>query len=625
MMQNQKDNLENLNGDTEKMPGVSIISLANKGDYSDLKLKEFVLMSSSGTTTHSSSATENTTTTPLGRRESIENQTQQTTQPVQDSNRQELSSSQQQLRTSRNPSVPQRRTADDFRFGKSIGEGSFSTVYLAEDIHTRKEYAIKVCDKQHIIREHKQEYIKREREVLNLLSNCPGFVNLYCTFQDTRNLYFVMTYAKNGDLLPYINKVGSFDLDCTKFYAAELVLAMEQMHCKGVIHRDLKPENILLDEAMHILIADFGSSKIIPGAQGKLLRNADSTTPTTTPNSAHTRDDDSSSNVTRRRKNSFVGTAQYVSPEILNGQPTSRATDLWALGCIIYQMISGLPPFRGATEYLIFQKVLKVEMTFPEGFDKVAEDLVQKLIRLRPSERIGITDTGSTYDSIRSHPFFESICWDTIRTQCSPPIYPYLPGLESDTDQRRQYRVPEYIEPGLGDEQLRRLIGIEIGTSESINSIQEISRSSTEDDVTGGGGGNQNEPKTILDISDSERGRRLDEQTKSNKWHPFADGELILKQGFVNKRKGLFARKRMLLLTTGPRLIYIDPVQMVKKGEIPWSCELKVEPKNFKIFFVHTPNRTYYLDDPEGFALSWCKAINEVRHKTYKIDITDTN
>lgn len=75
----------------------------------------------------------------------------------------------------------------------------------------------------------------------------------------------------------------------------------------------------------------------------------------------------------------------------------------------------------------------------------------------------------------------------------------------------------------------------------------------------------------------------------------------------------------MLLLCTGPRLIYIDPQTMLKKGEIPWSPELRVEPKNFKIFFVHTPNRTYYLEDPEGYALSWCKAIDEVRYKTYKI------
>lgn len=75
---------------------------------------------------------------------------------------------------------------------------------------------------------------------------------------------------------------------------------------------------------------------------------------------------------------------------------------------------------------------------------------------------------------------------------------------------------------------------------------------------------------------------------RNDKWHQFVDGEVILKQGFVNKRKGLFARKRMLLLTTGPRLVYVDPVQMVKKGEIPWSAELRVEIKNFKMFFVHT-------------------------------------
>lgn len=92
----------------------------------------------------------------------------------------------------------------------------------------------------------------------------------------------------------------------------------------------------------------------------------------------------------------------------------------------------------------------------------------------------------------------------------------------------------------------------------------------------------------ILDISDSEKARRLEEQAKTNMWHPFADGELIVKQGFINKRKGLFARRRMLLLTTGPRLIYIDPTPMVKKGEIPWTSDLKVEPKNFKVFFVHT-------------------------------------
>uniref|UniRef100_A0A1B0DBI9 3-phosphoinositide-dependent protein kinase 1 n=1 Tax=Phlebotomus papatasi TaxID=29031 RepID=A0A1B0DBI9_PHLPP len=117
-------------------------------------------------------------------------------------------------------------------------------------------------------------------------------------------------------------------------------------------------------------------------------------------------------------------------------------------------------------------------------------------------------------------------------------------------------------------------------------------------------------------LSEAEKQQRLESQ-KTDKWNQFVEGELILKKGYVHKRKGLFARKRMLLLTTGPRLFYIDPVQMVKKGEIPWSAELRVESKNFKIFFVHTPNRTYYLEDPEGYALDWCSAIENVRNSTY--------
>lgn len=89
-------------------------------------------------------------------------------------------------------------------------------------------------------------------------------------------------------------------------------------------------------------------------------------------------------------------------------------------------------------------------------------------------------------------------------------------------------------------------------------------------------------------IPDTTDARRRQEEKNLDKWMKFVEGETIIKHGFVNKRKGLFARKRMLLLTTGPRLFYIDPVQMVKKGEIPWSPEIRVEPKNFKIFFVHT-------------------------------------
>lgn len=305
---------------------------------------------------------------------------------------------------------------------------------------------VKVCEKQLIIREKKERYVKREREVMHMLSDTEGFVSLLCTFQDTRNLYFVMTLAKNGDLLPYINKVGSFDIDCTQFYAAELILAIEHMHCKGVVHRDLKPENILLDERMHTLIADFGSARIL--VQDEVNGDADFES--------------------RKRTNSFVGTAHYVSPEILKGDQLTKAADLWALGCIIYQMISGLPPFRAGSEYLIFQKILDRDLQFPDGFDGLAADLVQRLIQIEPVKRLGARDQFDIYKSIRNHEFFSGIDWETIREQTPPAIHPYLPGLDGIGEEvHGDYRVPEHIEPGLGDEQLRRLLELELGTSNS--------------------------------------------------------------------------------------------------------------------------------------------------------------
>ncbi|XP_053954577.1 3-phosphoinositide-dependent protein kinase 1 isoform X2 [Anastrepha ludens] len=527
--------------------------------------------------------------------------------------------------------TPPKKSPNDYIFGKYIGEGSFSNVYLAVDVHTKREYAIKVCEKRHILREDKQEYVRREREAMHMMTNVPGFVNLSCTFQDRRSLYFVMTYAKNGDLLPYINKVGSFDVDCTRHYVAELVLACEQMHRRNVVHRDLKPENILLDEDMHTLIADFGSAKIFKPDERSSVASTCVNVPSTLtrssrfPNRSDEDEDDDAEDTNdtgsdedrthsgrpgryynRRRKGSFVGTAQYVSPEVLQNGPISPAADLWALGCIVYQMISGLPPFRGSNDYVIFKEILACDLDFPQGFDKDAEDLVRKLLKVKPEERLGAQDGGGSYVSIRSHPFFNGIDFGTVRQQTPPPIYPYLPGVSKDEDFRSQYCMPENLEPGLDDKQLTRLLGIELGTSLGGGDCKQNGREIEKKTVI----------KNIYDISDAEKQKRL-EQQKSDKWHIFADNEVILKKGYINKRKGLFARKRMLLLTTGPRLIYIDPVQMVKKGEIPWSAELRVEPKNFKIFFVHTPNRTYYLDDPDGYSLEWVDSIERMRKLVY--------
>ncbi|KAL6442208.1 hypothetical protein ACFW04_002467 [Cataglyphis niger] len=526
-----------------------------------------------------------------------------------------------------------KRTPKDFIFGKVIGEGSFSTVYLAKDIHTSKEYAIKVCEKRHILKEKKSEYVKREKDVLNMLADAKhSFVRLFCTFQDSERLYFVLSYAKNGELLPYINKVGSFDIECTKFYSAEILRGLEYLHGLGIIHRDLKPENILLDEKMHVLITDFGSAKILDDPETVLTK-------TTTTASDGDPDAQQQQQYRRERRGSFVGTAQYVSPELLTDKTASRASDLWALGCIVYQMVAGLPPFRSRSEYMIFQKILKLEYEIPDGFCELAKSLVSQLLVLEPTQRLGALDEhGAGYPSIRAHPFFKGVDFETLHEQTPPPIYPYLPGTSEHEELRSQYRVPDNLEPGLDDKQLTRLLGLGIGedtdddddvttnttgveqsvvskpVSKTITAAVKPIRRRINNNIDGGA--------KIADLTPEQIRMRLEKQRATNQWDTFVEGNLILKQGFINKRKGLFTRRRMLLLTTGPHLYYIDPINMVLKGEIPWSPELRVEPKNFKIFFVHTPNRTYYLEDPEGFALEWCRAIEEMRVHCYGLQET---
>lgn len=290
---------------------------------------------------------------------------------------------------------PKKRAPHDFDFFETIGEGSYSTVTHAREKSTGKEFAIKILNKKHIIKEKKVKYVNVEKAVLNKIHNHPLIVRLYYTFQDSYSLYFVLDLAKKGDLLGYIRKMGSFNLECTKFYIAEIVTALEYLHRKNIIHRDLKPENILITEEMHIKLTDFGTAKIIENEEDN------------------------------GRANSFVGTAEYVSPELLNDKATCKSSDFWALGCIIYQLLAGRPPFKGNNEYQTFQKIIKMEYTLPDEIPDVAKDLIKKLLVENPDHRIGAdTPEGGGYEALKSHPFFEGIIWKDIHLQTPPELKP---------------------------------------------------------------------------------------------------------------------------------------------------------------------------------------------------------
>ncbi|OBZ67282.1 3-phosphoinositide-dependent protein kinase 1 [Grifola frondosa] len=273
----------------------------------------------------------------------------------------------------------------------SVNTGS---VLLAKHIATGKEYAIKQIDKAHLKRHQKEQTALAEKNTLVRLGSAhPGIVRLHWTFQDAWSLFFVLDLARNGELQSRISRMGSLSTECARYYTAQIVDALDYMHSKGVIHRDLKPENLLLDDAFRIKITDFGTGKILDSG------------------GEHTK--------------TFVGTAQYVSPELLERNETSKSTDFWALGCIVYQMIAGRFVFRGLSDW---QKIKQLEYTFPEGFNEQAKDLVKKLLVRDPAQRLGAGPPGSPYDmrTLRAHPFFASIDWKTLWTRTAPPLEPGL-------------------------------------------------------------------------------------------------------------------------------------------------------------------------------------------------------
>ncbi|KAF8925623.1 pkb-activating kinase-like protein [Haplosporangium gracile] len=223
---------------------------------------------------------------------------------------------------------------------------------------------------------------------------------------------YVLELCQNGELLTYIKKLGSFDENCTRFYVAQILTAVEYVHSQGVIHRDLKPENILLDHRMYVKLTDFGTAKMLEPSEDGIESD---------------------------RANSFVGTAEYVSPELLTEKAACKSSDLWALGCIIYQLLAGRPPFKGSNEYQTFQKIVRLEYTFPAGFPKTAMDLVSRLLVHDPNERLG---ANNTIDQLKQHPFFEGVEWSELWNQPAPKLMPYLPptpthnteALRSDHD-----------------------------------------------------------------------------------------------------------------------------------------------------------------------------------------------
>ncbi len=339
-----------------------------------------------------------------------------------------------------------RMSINNFQILKVIGRGAFGEVMLVRKRDTQEVLAMKRLNKADMLKKKQTLHVRAERDIL-AQSNNPWIVQLVYSFQDEQYLYLGMEFLPGGDMMTWLINKEIFTEYQTRFYVAELVLAVDSIHRMNYVHRDLKPDNILLDQAGHLKLTDFGLCKPFDdgvqfytpedeegggsgssnggGKNGEVVDKVSSLSRCEKIKSWN-------KNRTRQLLYSTVGSPGYIAPEVLLKKGYRFECDWWSVGVIMYEMIYGYPPFYADDPIKTCQKIVRWKhfLEFPEDVDVSADavDLLKNLLCDAPN-RIGTRD-GSSVDEIKRHPFFKGIDWQLIRTQQAP----FVPELKNDLD-----------------------------------------------------------------------------------------------------------------------------------------------------------------------------------------------
>ncbi|KAG6481122.1 serine/threonine-protein kinase D6PK-like [Zingiber officinale] len=350
-----------------------------------------------------------------------------------------------------------------FRLLTKLGYGDIGSVYLSELIGTKNYFAMKVMDKEHLTSRKKLLRAQTEREILQCLDH-PFLPTLYSHFETEKFSCLVMEFCPGGDLhtLRQRQPEKHFSEQATKFYVAEVLLALEYLHMLGVIYRDLKPENVLVREDGHIMLSDFDLS-LQCAFSPSLIRKSNFKSETSRGNNlaciepptscvqpsciapatcfgprffskskkSHKVKTDTGNQVTPLRElvaeptdarsMSFVGTHEYLAPEIIKGEGHGSAVDWWTFGIFLYELLFGKTPFKGSGNRATLFNVVGQPLRFPDSpmVSFSARDLIRKLLVKEPQYRLAYK-RGSA--EIKQHPFFDGINWALIRCESPPEI-----------------------------------------------------------------------------------------------------------------------------------------------------------------------------------------------------------
>ncbi|XP_061719345.1 cGMP-dependent protein kinase, isozyme 2 forms cD4/T1/T3A/T3B isoform X3 [Cydia pomonella] len=301
----------------------------------------------------------------------------------------------------------------DLRIIATLGIGGFGRVELVQiQGDPSRSFALKQMKKAQIVETRQQQHIMSEKEIMSEM-NCEFIVKLYKTFKDRKYLYMLMETCLGGELWTILRDKGQFDDATTRFYTACVVEAFHYLHSRNIIYRDLKPENLLLDSKGYVKLVDFGFSKKLQAS---------------------------------RKTWTFCGTPEYVAPEVIMNRGHDISADYWSLGVLMFELLTGSPPFTGADPMKTYNKILKGidAVEFPRCITRNAANLIKKLCRDNPAERLGYQRGGIT--EIQKHKWFDGFNWEGLaQRSLAPPLRPEVRSA-LDTHNFDQY-PPDADEP----------------------------------------------------------------------------------------------------------------------------------------------------------------------------------
>eukprot|EP01091_Cochliopodium_minus_P016445 TRINITY_DN615_c0_g1_i1.p1 TRINITY_DN615_c0_g1~~TRINITY_DN615_c0_g1_i1.p1 ORF type:complete len:391 (-),score=102.14 TRINITY_DN615_c0_g1_i1:83-1255(-) len=331
-----------------------------------------------------------------------------------------------------------RMTSRSFEKIRTIGKGAFGEVSLVRMRGTEKLYAMKRLNKSEMLKKDQVEHVRAELAVLvdsnKLYNENPWITKLYYSFQDKDSLYLIIEYAPGGDMMTWLIKEDTFSEDTTRHYIAETISAIDSIHKIGYIHRDIKPDNLLLDINGHIKLTDFGlctgftSNRI--SQLWKIIKdeNKDLKPSDIVPKS-RAQQIETWKKTRKIFAYSTVGTPDYIAPEVFEQSGYGQEADWWSVGCIMFEMLVGYPPFCAETQTETWRKIMnwKESLQFPDDCEisTEAKDLILRLI-CDSKNRLGSNGT----EEFKKHPFFKGVDWEKLRKQKAP----FIPVLKSPID-----------------------------------------------------------------------------------------------------------------------------------------------------------------------------------------------